>query len=437
MMHLLYCRAFLTPTKTEILLEATIERQQVERLKKKLVDSLGWGELESWTHRDFQNLSQLIFESTKEQVSVTTLKRLTGKVEYHGLPYQHTLDIVCQFVGYKSWLEFTREQIQPKNTKAHPDKSFKSVWVLWAFLLLILGIAVSIWWPFRNETHSLPTSKAVLKSNSPNTNHAPHTVNFYIEIPDEYKDKQNIISFGEKQGVMLLDNAKLKNLQVSHTYEKPGYYQAKIFSNKEVLATESILVETGGWQCTVYQHENPIPVSYKPILGSLTMVPAELSKASVDTSQQFHLTFQNYRNINLCGDSFTFAARLRSIPNHTNGYLPKVQIKLVFGNKPVFLSFDSSATSVTIYNQISDVILPEKDQKKFFRKSISQWSDIRFTTSNQTAKVFFNDKEIYTTTYNDHLGSLKGLEFRFRGIGEVQHWQLKDHEGIVVLHEKF
>ena len=59
------------------------------------------------TPKDFEFLSECIFEKFHERISPTTLKRLWGYLSETTTPRKSTLDILSKFVGYDSWKEFT------------------------------------------------------------------------------------------------------------------------------------------------------------------------------------------------------------------------------------------------------------------------------------------------------------------------------------------
>ena len=57
--------------------------------------------------RDFEELSQLLFKGTREQLSPTTLKRFWGYLKNESVQTRpHTLNVLAQFVGYKSYDDF-------------------------------------------------------------------------------------------------------------------------------------------------------------------------------------------------------------------------------------------------------------------------------------------------------------------------------------------
>jgi len=62
------------------------------------------------TPRDFDFLSEQIFDKLHETVSPTTLKRLWGYIQDQSMPRKATLDVLAQFVGYNDWDTFCSSQ---------------------------------------------------------------------------------------------------------------------------------------------------------------------------------------------------------------------------------------------------------------------------------------------------------------------------------------
>lgn len=63
------------------------------------------------TPKDFDYLSERIFEKSHQNISSTTLKRLWGYLSEPVLPRISTLNLLAQFVGSESWDAFCQEEI--------------------------------------------------------------------------------------------------------------------------------------------------------------------------------------------------------------------------------------------------------------------------------------------------------------------------------------
>src|SRR5580693_606006 len=88
-----------------------------EKCKDLIEAKLGWGGSEAWSNRDFDTLSDKIFEVTGVTLSQTTLKRIWGKVKYDSAPTVTTLDTLARFLGFEHWRDF-RQQHTPHNPPA-------------------------------------------------------------------------------------------------------------------------------------------------------------------------------------------------------------------------------------------------------------------------------------------------------------------------------
>src|SRR5579859_7673358 len=92
----------------------------LEHCKRLIETSLGWGDSASWTNEDFDSLSDRIFERTSVSLSVSTLKRIWGKVKYDSSPTTATLNALARFAGFEGWRHLLAAS-QPAPTPATPN----------------------------------------------------------------------------------------------------------------------------------------------------------------------------------------------------------------------------------------------------------------------------------------------------------------------------
>ena len=72
------------------------------------------------TPKDFEQLSQAIFERLRTYVSPTTLKRLWGYLPERVQPRQGTLDILAGFVGFSDYARFASSVGQGEELQSAP-----------------------------------------------------------------------------------------------------------------------------------------------------------------------------------------------------------------------------------------------------------------------------------------------------------------------------
>lgn len=62
------------------------------------------------TPKDFEFLSSEVYEKTHELVHVSTLKRFFRYIKDNSTPRETTLNVLCEFLGYKHWQAFVNEE---------------------------------------------------------------------------------------------------------------------------------------------------------------------------------------------------------------------------------------------------------------------------------------------------------------------------------------
>lgn len=72
------------------------------------------------TPKDFDFLSQSIFERTHAIISVSTLKRFFGYLSQTGRQSRNTLNVLCQYVGYMDLNAFAQQTDNDESVESNP-----------------------------------------------------------------------------------------------------------------------------------------------------------------------------------------------------------------------------------------------------------------------------------------------------------------------------
>lgn len=123
------------------------------------------------TPKDFEYLSECIFEKFHEKISPTTLKRLWGYLPESTTPRKSTLDILSMFVGYDNWKDFCkknpieeekRKEERGENREEKTQKKRLSPAILYTIIaLLLIGIISGVTYhvfsksPDKSSTYTL------------------------------------------------------------------------------------------------------------------------------------------------------------------------------------------------------------------------------------------------------------------------------------------
>jgi len=100
-----------------------MNQEQQEKALAKLRESVeGVVERKMKTPKDFEFLSECIFEKFHERISPTTLKRFWGYLSETTTPRKSTLDILSMFVGYDNWKIFCRAYTESTEKSESTEK---------------------------------------------------------------------------------------------------------------------------------------------------------------------------------------------------------------------------------------------------------------------------------------------------------------------------
>ena len=147
-------------------------QEQQEKALAKLRELIeGVVERKMKTPKDFEFLSECIFEKFHERISPTTLKRLWGYLSETTTPRKSTLDILSMFVGYDNWKDFCkknpieeekRKEERGENRDEKTQKKRLSPAILYTIIaLLLIGIISGVTYhvfsksPDKSSTYTL------------------------------------------------------------------------------------------------------------------------------------------------------------------------------------------------------------------------------------------------------------------------------------------
>ena len=103
------------------------QEEYIEKCRRLIEKKLAWGSSEYWQNQDYERLSEQIFEATNVTLSISTLKRLWGKVRYTSTPNLSTLNALAQFAGYKDWRSFLSADVQPTITHTENETASEAI----------------------------------------------------------------------------------------------------------------------------------------------------------------------------------------------------------------------------------------------------------------------------------------------------------------------
>jgi hypothetical protein len=224
---------------------------------------LNRGPSSKWTGYDFEQLSNEIEDNTGVLLSVTTLKRIWGKVKYTSLPATTTLNTLARFTGSNDWNAFKHDTVQhapPKPISAvqinQKNPSNYSYWLVGTLLLAIVASAIF----FYSKPHKdIDRSSYKFSSNKILSAGLPNSVVFNYSLPKSGIDSVFIAqSWDETRKVAVSRNDHV----FSCIYYEPGHYTAKLIVGDNVVKEHEILIASAGWMALA-ESDHGIPIYFK------------------------------------------------------------------------------------------------------------------------------------------------------------------------------
>ncbi len=439
-----------------------MEKQLLRLLARKIEKQLNKGPVSEWSQRDFVGLSETIENQTREQISVTTLKRVFGKVEYNGLPYVHTLNVLAQFIGYSHWSEFKKTELGIEEEEIEIEKPIiqskidivyneqikkekgnsKPKYLIFGLAgLILLGIVFGIgwyssWWlnkgrwlAPKNKNNLDSPGKISAEILYPDS--VPVQVKFNYQGPLSDPDDLTVISFEPSQMEHFSINEAGYGFK-NHSYKEAGIYPIRIFCNRRQLAYYPFLIPSKRWYGSVFKASKSEKFPISESLGEGLIIPkSKIIEFGIDTNTRYSTSFSKFKDFGVSGDSFIFQTAIRNpqLKPELKDQLSKILIRCA--NNSIQIQMAKTIPRYGFFLQVSDNYLDKLDVsvQKGFVIPLSDWRNVKVQTKGNICKVWVEGKLVLEKTYSLPLGDVLGLEYIFVGLGEVRGFQFDDHRG--------
>lgn len=396
---------------------------------------LGWGSSQDWLNQDFQLLSDRIFEETRVRLSITTLKRVWGKVSYNSAPSISTLNALALFLGHENWSTF-RQQNQPVTSTDTAKKSPAYARPLAASLLILLAASTVVLLASGSKEVAIPYPveeiEKVQFSSQPTALGLPNSVVFNYDfagiIPDSCFIQQ---SWNDALTFAIHKNGS----EATGIYYYPGYFKAKLIANNQILKEHDVHIRTHGWMATLGGGEIPRYL-YKEDLqqnGMLQLSEDMFSEVHKKEAEEAALlTFNFFDDFGqVAGTDFEFETRFRNTYRKSNGICQHTRI-LIHGKDGVLImpfSIPGCISDLQVF-MMGMTIDGKSNDLSAFGTDIHNWQDIKCISKDGQIQIYLNGVLIREFTAPTTIGDVVGFKYRFMGAGEIDYVKLSGSEGI-------
>lgn len=437
------------------------EDTHLARCRRLIEEKVGWGSSKDWSTQDFEQLGEKIIQHTGIKLSVTTLKRIWGRVNYNSAPTLTTLNALATFVGYENWRDFqgsqenqspaipSTEAFTPTEgaSPAKPDllapgpqhrSSNRRQWMMVAGLVVGL-VAVLVF--FQNYSSPKPlTSTDFSFSSQPVTKGLPNSVVFHYDATRA--SSTDSIFIQQSWDPSRRQWVQREGHEHTSIYYYPGYYRAKLVVGKQVVREHDLIIPSDGWVATVYQE--PVPVYFKPdevIRNGVLHLPISAIQQQ-NISMQPKAPLVHYGNVlastGLMSDNFVFDTRVKV--DFSQGSAACQNMALTILCKNDIFSFPLCAKGCVgqlgLYLGGQSAVSTDTDLSGF-GCDLTQWVDVRCKVQNKRVLLFVDGKKAYETTFPNEPAEIIGISYQFEGTGSVDFVRLAQLNGEMVFEDNF
>ena len=435
------------------------ENSQIILCLQLIEQKLGWGSSVDWATQDFERLSEKIALQTGVMLSISTLKRIWGKVKYDSAPTHSTLNALASFLGHENWHVFKQKSMGSpavENTTGEPPSvlipAVESVEVeeaklettevenhihspgvskssgrlsrkLWWTLLgsLVILISAFIFFSYYSRKPDKP-SRDFEFSSRPITRSIPNSVVFTYDASGSLTDSVYIQqSWDVTRRVAVDKNGK------SHTsvYYEPGFFQAKLVAGNRVVKEHPLLVPTDGWLGLISTPEVPVYLSPSEFIEkdmlNLATTTIEKHKINMEPSAPLIKYFNvgNFEAVPL--RDFSFTTKIKQQYKNGAAACQFSWIVLMTDGMPVAVQL-SQKGCVSELNMMDgkEMVSGKTHDLSAFGVDFSEWVQIDCKTNDKNIDYFIDGKLAYSSVLPSGNMNIVGLVFGFRGTGAVK-----------------
>ena len=406
--------------------------------------SLDWGESLSWSDHDFEKLGELIFQKTGTLLSITTLKRIWGRVKYNSSPTTGTLNTMARYAGTEDWRTYKKNtqtdqkcNIQPVIKAGTKQKKYVIATLVAALIIVVLGALAA--WNANPKKVIKPNLNGPVKFSSRKvTDGLPNSVVF-----DYDASALNIDSVTLQQS---WDPTRVERLATSgrqHTsiYYYPGYFTAKLIANGRVKKESPVFIKTQGWTGIIRRGNNSVYLANKDIHqpGGMGLDSKTLAlKLSSPVFNDQWLSFYNVREFDgLEGGNFTLETTLRNTSRADESSCRKVILYILGKQNAIIIPLADKGciSDLDIYTS-SDWVSGKDHDLSAFGCDFSSFQKLKCEVKDMKLSVYLNNKLIFTKPITQTITQIAGICIAFEGSGEIKDVKLGNSDK-VVLDDKF
>jgi hypothetical protein len=453
-------------------MENNLETDYIQRCLELAEVRFDRGASSEWNSYDFEKLSEAIQEATGIVLSVTTLKRLWGKLSYTNTPAITTLNTLAQYAGYPDWGVFKRKVSAGGNpvidtltvnheeafngpagtpgrgavqdwSSAGTGETASAIprtrkWPYWALGLLSSGIVfyVALLSNGRSKSSADPTAYQ-FSSNKTVFAGVPNSVIFKYDASAAGEDSVYISQSWDVRRKFAVPKDKR---EYSSIYYRPGYFRAKLIVGKQIVKEHDLMISSNGWLAFVDQDETAMPVYFtkKEFQKEHTIEVDKTTLGAYNIPLQPTVPTLRFYNVQDMGDlrtdNFSFETAVKSNFNQGSAACQRIKI-LILCKNDVFvipLCAKGCVGDLALYAGGKALNSKDTDLSKF-GQDLSRWVQLKVEAKDRHIRIQVDGQDACAFPAEYQPSDIVGVQYVFEGPGGVKDTRfVKDGKAITL-----
>ena len=414
-----------------IISHSETESSDLSNCLKKIEEQLGWGNSSDWSSQNFEQLSAKIQEQTGVAISHNTLKRLWGKIPYNSKPSTVTLNTLAKFIGYENWSAFRVSNSKEASTLTKKHR------FLWSgrkttFAAIIIT-AVIVAWVIVSFSKTNINKEDFGFTSKKITDGLPNSVLFEVDASGSNgNDKIEIQQSWDASKKQIINK---EDSLVTSIYYNPGYFDAKLIVNNQIIKRHGVLIPSDGWLALMETSNAPIylkPSEFKSEKG-VAVHPELIRSYNVDVP--INQTVVNYYWVEdfkeLQVDDFEMETSFKNIPFQNYSSCQKSDVIIYCEGEVILipLSIKGCVADLNLH-LLNKSIKGNRNDLSNFGVDFSSWVNVKCVSKDGNLTIFVNDKVAYKTPFEGRTNKIYGIKYRFEGTGAISKLKISNSQKV-------
>lgn len=456
-------------------MENNLETDYIQRCLELAEARFDRGANSEWSSYDFEKLSESIQEVTGVVLSVTTLKRIWGKLSYTNTPAITTLNTLAQYAGYPDWGMFKRKisagnnQVtvaavngDPELLPGGPQTAGTSTnetlnrapigisgggegqdrasagnaltgsatsqarrwpyWVLGLFSAAII-LYVALLSNGRSKPAADPTAYQ-FSSNKTVLAGIPNSVIFKYDA--SAASKEDTVYISQSWDVRRKFAVPKDKREYSSIYYRPGYFRAKLMVGKQIMKEHDLMISSNGWLAMIDQEED-LPVYF----AKKEFQKGDIVEVDKSTLEAYNIPLQpdipalRFYYVQDMGDlrtdNFSFETTVKSNFNQGSAVCQRIGILILCKNDMFHIPLCAKGCvgDIALYAGGKSLQSKDTDLSKFGR-DLNQWVQLKVEAKDQQIRILVDGEVACSFPAQYEATDIVGVQYRFEGPGAIK-----------------